>query len=154
MDYNGHMRLLSIGEKTLSQDEDVVSTLVFHALRSLQPKIVLSDLSNGWGLIVAEQAQRIGISVMGVYPHEEVIGNKAYAASREKIERKVGTSIVFEKTYVEYLKNPKRYVEWVLKNSDSALCYVNPSGSSLAHSLMVVYVESGKTVHNLFRRNV
>ena len=148
------MRLLSIGEKTLYQDEDVVSNLVFHALRSLQPKIVLSDLSNGWGLIVAEQAQRVGINVMGVYPHEEILGNKAYAASREKVQKGVGTSIVFEKTYVEYLKNPRRYVEWILKNSDSALCYVNPASSSLAHSLMVLYVEQGKAVHNLFRRNV
>jgi hypothetical protein len=146
------MRLLSIGEKRLYHEEEVLAKVVAGALKSLQPRMVMSDLSNGWGLIVAEQAQALGINTMAVFPHEEVLGNRAYQLSRDKVLKKINTSVVFEKTYLDYLKNPSRHLTWILSNSDEALCYVNPEVSSLSHSLMVVFGERGKTIHNMFRR--
>jgi hypothetical protein len=147
------MKTIAIGEKNLSHDAEAVSVMVRKVLSVLKPRLILSDLSPGWNITVADSAIRYGIPVMGVFPHAEVFGNKAHIHLRNQLLKNINTSIVFSDTYLGFLKAPQEYVKWVLKNTESALCYINTEHSSPSHSLMVACSTAGKTTHNLFKEN-
>jgi hypothetical protein len=142
------MKLIALGEKKL-ENEEILRELVKGSLYSLKPSLVMSDFENGWGLLVAEEAEALAIPLMGVFPHGEVLGSKAYQAARKKALRGVSNKIVFEKDYMAFLKNPKPYASWVLSYSDAALCYIDLSRSSVAHSVMLSLRRLGRATHNL-----
>jgi hypothetical protein len=91
----------------------------------------------------------LGIPLMAVLPHGELIGGKAYQAARKKLLREVSNKVVFEKDYMAFLKNPVPYTAWVLSYSNAALCYIDVSRSSVSHSIMLSLRKLGKPTHNL-----
>lgn len=148
--YNEPMKLIAIGEKKIEAQEQAI-VLCRSALMSMKPRLVMSDFDNGWGLIVAQEAIKMGIPVMGVLPHAEVLGNAAYRYERKEALRNSSTKVVFEEDYLAFLRNPKPYVNWVLKSANAALCYVDEGRSSISHSLMISFRQVGKQTHNLYR---
>lgn len=146
------MKMIALGEKKLD-NEELLREVVKSSLYALKPSLVMTDFGNGWGLLVAEEAQSLGLPMMGVFPHGEIIGSKAYQAARKTISKTVTTNIVFEKDYFSFLKNPAPYVSWVLSHTDSALCYIDTSRSSVSHSLMLSLRRVGRQVHNLHWRH-
>ena len=144
------MKLIALGEKRIAK-ADEVTVLCRAALLSIQPSLVMSDFDNGWGLIVAQEAIKLGIPLMGVMPHGEVIGNKAFQHERREALRSVSTKVVFEDDYMAFLRNPRPYAEWVMKSADAALCYVDVTRSSISQSLMLSFQQVGKQTHNLYR---
>lgn len=144
------MKLIAIGEKKIEAQEQAI-VLCRSALMSMKPSLVMSDFDNGWGLLVAQEAIKLGIPVMGVLPHAEVLGNAAYKYERKEALRHSPTNVVFEEDYLAFLRNPKPYVNWVLKSANVALCYVDEGRSSISHSLMLSFRQVGKQTHNLYR---
>lgn len=144
------MKLIAIGEKRIEAHDEAI-VLCRAALLSMTPSLVMSDFDNGWGLMVGQEAIKLGIPVMGVLPHAEVLGNAAYRHERLEALRSSHTKIVFADDYLAFLRNPKPYVEWVLKSAHVALCYVDEGRSSISHSLMLSFRQVGKQTHNLYR---
>ena len=144
------MNLIAVGEKKID-NEDEARHLIRPALSSIKPTLVMSSFESGWDILVADEAMKLGYRVMGVLPHEEVIGQANYKEFRRSIVRRVISQVVFAESYIEFLGNPKPYVAWVTNSVDAALCYVDTQRSSTPHSLMVHLSKSGKKVYNMHR---
>lgn len=144
------MKLIALGEKRIENPEEA-AVLCKASLLSISPSMVFSDFDNGWGLIVAQEAIRIGIPIMAVMPHGEVVGNKAFRHERRRALAYASTKVVFADDYLSFLRNPKPYAEWVLRSTDMGLCYINVERSSVSHSLMLSLRQMGKQAHNLHR---
>lgn len=141
-------RVLLLGEKKF---DERMASVAKGSLSSISPSLVMSDLSTGWNLIAAKEAQLLGARVMGVFPHTEVIGSKIYEMDRKEVLKYINTKVAFNDTYFEYLKKPASYFTWVRQHTDVVLAYLNPNVSSVSHSIMIRLKDEGKTVFNLYR---
>lgn len=141
------MQLFALGDKVI-MDEEGMSIRVRKTLLSLSPKHVLTDFSIGWSFLVGKEAAALGIPLMGVFPHEEVIGNPVYKLKREELQRKARTGVVFEKDYYSFLKNTAPYVKWLVSHVDVVLAYVDIEKRSVPSSILSVLEKSGKRIHN------
>lgn len=143
-------RMLVLGEKIVP--EITTESLAKEGLKTLNPTLVLSDLSLGWNILVSEEALKRAIKVMGVFPHKEVLGNKAHMHRRGVLSKEINNSVYFNETYYDYLKNPKPYLLWLSKNVDVVFAYIDPDSSSLSHAIMVALGNLGKDVFNAYRK--
>ncbi len=144
------MRLIVLGEKTLDINNEELQNLAKHSLASLQPKLVMSDFSIGWGIIAAHEAWKLAIPLMAVLPYEEVFGGEKYREIRNLTMKSTTSKVVFNKDYQSFLVNPKSYFKWVLSYADAALCYVDVTRPSLAKQVMSTLEATGRPVYNHF----
>jgi hypothetical protein len=141
-------RIIALGDRTI-EDTASLRLTIRKKLQALQPTIVFSDLAPGWNILVADEAQKLGISTQGVFPHAETLGTKAYLHYRQEIYKKMRTKIAFNETIFDYYKNPTTYVTWLISNVDTVLACLDPEHSSVSHSLMLALQNRGKQVFNI-----
>lgn len=139
------MRVLALGDKDAGEE---YRDKIKGQLDALSPSLLLSDLAYGWNLMVAEEAARTNIPILGVFPHEEVIGKPIYKQLRKNVFNNIKTKVVFNDTFFSYLKNPQPYVKWLIGNVDVVYACVDTDTKSLANSILTVLRQQNKRIFN------
>jgi hypothetical protein len=133
---------IAIGDKIPEKPEDVLSRRARSALTSVRPTKLVTDYSRGWSAIVLDEARKLGIPYIGVMPYEPK--DDFYKVSSQY----ASSNLIFFSSVSDYLENPFKYFEWLEKNIDEVLLFVNPEMQSSNKKLL--HVLRKKSIRNLF----
>ena len=143
-------RVVALGTRDLTAKEyAVVSARAKSGLKTLMPTVVYTDLAPGWNLTVGKESVNLSYTVTGVFPYGEVIGSAVYRSQRMLVYNRMATKLVFEPTYLDYLKNPRPYLEWLVANVDHVLAYVDHDRPTRTLQLVSTLRKAGVDVLNL-----
>jgi len=133
---------LAIGDKIFEKPEDVIRRRARSSLIGISPSRLVTDYSEGWSIIVLDESRKLGIPYIGVIPYEPK--TEIYKIN----SRNASSNLIFFKTKEEYLDNPYPYFDWLEKNIDEVLLFLNPEKKSFNNNLVKVLRK--KSIRNLF----
>lgn len=133
---------IAIGDKNPEKPEDVLRRRARNSLASVRPSKLVTDYSSGWSLIVLDEARKLGIPYIGVMPYEP-------SGEEYKVKARTASSnLVFFNSVDDYLKNPFVYFDWLEKNIDEVLLFLNPDTQGIERAILRVLRK--KSIRNLF----